>query len=95
MPLLKRRMNTREVASTNKSGITSAITLNTNLAGVVPLWQNSRRLISIFICEHKNIKMSNPWQPFTDARRRRVAKVVDQQADSFDMTSLAASCAQA
>jgi hypothetical protein len=40
-------------------------------------WQNSGRLISILMCEHKNIKMSNLWQPFTDARRRHVAKVFD------------------
>jgi hypothetical protein len=53
------------------------------------MWQNSGRLISIFMCEHKNIKMSNLWQPFTDARRRHVTKVFDEQADSFDMTSLA------
>jgi hypothetical protein len=39
--------------------------------------------------------MSNLWQPFTDARRWHVAKVFDQQADSSDMTSLAASRAQA
>jgi hypothetical protein len=32
--------------------------------------------------------MSNLWQPLTDARRRRVTKVFDEQADSFDMTSL-------
>jgi hypothetical protein len=38
--------------------VTSAITLNTTAAGVLPVlpvWQNSGRLISIFICEHKNI----------------------------------------
>jgi hypothetical protein len=44
--------------------------------------------------EHKNIKMSNLWQPFTDAHQQHKAKVFDQQTDSFDMTSLAASCAQ-
>jgi hypothetical protein len=39
--------------------------------------------------------MSYLWQPFTDARRRHVAKVHDKQADSFDVTSLAGSSAQA
>jgi hypothetical protein len=64
------------------SGITSAITLNASAAGVLPkflpLWQNSGRLISLFMCEHEKIKMSNLWQPFIDARRQHVAiKVFD------------------
>jgi hypothetical protein len=85
----------RALADCVKSGITSAITLNTSATGVLPLWQNSGRLISIFMFAHKNIKIGNLWQPFTDARRRHVAKVYDQLAELFDMTSLAGSCVQA
>jgi hypothetical protein len=61
----------------SKGGITSAISLNTTAAGVLPQWQSSGRLISILMCEHKNIKMSNLWQPFTNARRWHVANVFD------------------
>ena len=79
--------------SASKSGIITAITLNTTAAGVLPQFRTCGRLISIFMCEHKNIKMSNQWQPFTDTRRRQVSQVFYSQVVSFDMTSLAGSCA--
>jgi hypothetical protein len=72
-----------------KSGITAAVTLNKLLGSSATV---AGSLVFSCACT-KNIKMSNLWQPFTDARRRHVTNVYDREAASFDMTSLAGSSA--
>jgi hypothetical protein len=45
-------------------------------ARVKPSLQTCGGLIGIFMCVHKNIKISNPSQPFTGEHRRHVTLVV-------------------
>ena len=74
---------------TRKKGYVYLWVIKIGFKNVVDLWQAHQH----FMCLHKNIKISNLWRPFTDACRRHVSQVYYSQVVSFNMTSLAGSCA--